>query len=224
MSKGKLIVLEGIDGSGKETQTKRLFQALHGSSFPVRQISFPCYGTTAAGPLEMYLRGEFGSHAADVGPYAASTLYAIDRFASYKKGWGKFYEDGGWIVSDRYTTSNAVFQGSKLPAGEWAEYLDWLYDFEYNKIGLPAPDMVLYLDVPTEVSVKMLAHRKNKPGVQHDIHETDAAYLEKCRKNALDVAKYSNWTIIQGAKDGKMKSIDEIHNDILSALRPLMAA
>ena len=222
MGKGKLIVLEGTDGSGKETQTKRLCETLTQYGYKLRQLSFPCYGTTAAGPLEMYLRGDFGKHAAEVSPYAASMFYATDRFASYKTGWGKFYEDGGLSISDRYTTSNAVHQGSKLPSSERGAFLDWLYDFEYQKIGLPAPDLVIYLDVPAEVSAKLAAMRKGKAGVQHDIHETDTEYLAACRDAALDIAMHSGWTTINCTSGMALRSIEDIHEAVLAAVRPVL--
>ena len=179
MEKGRLIVLEGTDGSGKETQTRLLCESLEKKGCKLQRLSFPCYGTPAAVSLEMYLRGDFGKHPGDVGPYAASMFYATDRFASYKTGWGKFYEDGGMVISDRYTTSNAIHQGCKLPDGKRQDYLEWLYDFEYQKIGLPAPDLVIYLDVPTEISVKNAAERAGKAGVQHEIGRAS------CRERVL---------------------------------------
>lgn len=215
MQKGKLIVLEGTDGSGKETQTRLLCESLEKKGCKLQRLSFPCYGTPAAVPLEMYLRGEFGKHPGDVGPYAASMFYETDRFASYKTGWGKFYEDGGLVISDRYTTSNAIHQGCKLPDGKRQDYLEWLYDFEYQKIGLPTPDLVIYLDVPTEISVKIAAERAGKAGVQHDIHETDVGYQTGCRIAALDTATRSGWRIVRCAERGKLRSIEDIHQEVL---------
>ena len=215
MQKGKLIVLEGTDGSGKETQTRLICESLEKKGCKLQRLIFPCYGTPAAVPLEMYLRGEFGKHPGDVGPYAASMFYATDRFASYKTGWGKFYEDGGLVISDRYTTSNAIHQGCKLPDGKRQDYLEWLYDFEYQKIGLPTPDLVIYLDVPTEISVKIAAERAGKAGVQHDIHETDVGYQTGCRIAALDTATRSGWRIVRCAERGKLRSIEDIHQEVL---------
>ena len=210
MEKGRLIVLEGTDGSGKETQTRLLCESLEKKGCKLQRLSFPCYGTPAAMPLEMYLRGDFGKHPGDVGPYAASMFYATDRFASYKTGWGKFYEDGGLVISDRYTTSNAIHQGCKLPDGKRQDYLEWLYDFEYRKIGLPAPDLVIYLDVPTEISVKIAAERADKAGVQHDIHETDVGYQTGCRIAALDTATHSGWRIVEDIHCEILKEVERM--------------
>ena len=146
---GKLIVFEGTDGSGKATQAKLLCEELDRRGVPYRKIDFPRYGNPFAEPANLYLHGALGSHPGDVNAYAASVLYAVDRFASYKEDWGRFYEEGGIVVANRYTTSNAVHQASKLPADERREFLDWLFDLEYHRMGLPEPDLVLYLDLPT---------------------------------------------------------------------------
>ena len=156
MSKGKLIVLEGLDGSGKATQAKRLAAALAAEGRPVREITFPNYASDSSALVRMYLAGQFGARPDDVNAYAASSFYAVDRYAGYKADWGRFYEEGGILIADRYTTSNAVHQTSKLPPQERQTFLDWLFDFEYRKLGLPEPDRVLYLDVPTELSEQMM--------------------------------------------------------------------
>ena len=143
MSKGKLIVLEGLDGSGKATQAKLLAAHLKGQGFSVREITFPNYESDSSALVKMYLAGQFGQHPDDVNAYAASSFYAVDRYASYKKDWGSFYENGGIIIADRYTTSNAVHQCSKLPPEQWESFLGWLFDFEFHLLGLPAPDEVI---------------------------------------------------------------------------------
>ena len=139
MSKGKLIVLEGLDGSGKATQAKLLAEHLAAQGVPVQKITFPDYASDSSALVKMYLAGQFGQHPDDVNAYAASSFYAVDRYASYKTSWGSFYEQGGVIIADRYTTSNAVHQCSKLPQEQWEEYLHWLFDYEFRLLGLPAP-------------------------------------------------------------------------------------
>ena len=171
---GKLIVLEGLDGSGKATQSRLLTAALEREGRRVRRISFPDYESNASWPVRMYLGGEFGPKPEDVNAYAASVLYAVDRFASYRKDWGEFYRDGGILIADRYTTSNAVHQCSKLPREEWDGYLDWLFDLEYRKIGIPAPDAVFYLEVDPAVSQRLLSGRYQGDEGKKDIHERDA--------------------------------------------------
>lgn len=223
--KGKLIVIEGTDGAGKETQTNMLSKALCDEGVNLKELHFPCYGTTACGPVEMYLRGDFGKKAEDVNPYTASTMYAIDRFASMKTDWGKFYEDGGLLLSDRYTTSNVVLQGGKLQEPQKTEYLTWLYDLEYNKMGLPVPDMVFYINMPPEVTHKRLTIRSGKDGVQHDIHETDIAYLASCNNSALELARKSGWIIIQAATaDGEVRTREDIHAEILGIVHQFLTS
>ena len=153
---GKLIVFEGTDGSGKATQSQLLGQRLEREGISFRRINFPRYGKPSAAMVEEYLNGNLGKSPDDVNAYAASMFYAMDRYASYKQDWGEFYESGGLIIADRYTTSNAVHQASKLPEGERRVFLNWLFHLEYELLGLPAPDLVLYLDMPTEISGRMM--------------------------------------------------------------------
>ena len=159
MSRGKLIVLEGLDGSGKATQAKRLAAALTAEGRPVREITFPNYESDSSALVRMYLAGQFGEKPDDVNAYAASSFYAVDRYAGYKADWGKFYEEGGILIADRYTTSNAVHQCSKLPPEQWEEFLHWLFDYEFRLLGLPAPDRVIYLQVDPAVSQKLMTQR-----------------------------------------------------------------
>ena len=156
MSKGKLIVLEGLDGSGKATQAKLLAEHFAAQGVPVQKITFPDYASDSSALVKMYLAGQFGQHPDDVNAYAASSFYAVDRYASYKTSWGSFYEQGGVIIADRYTTSNAVHQCSKLPQEEWKGYLHWLFDYEFRLLGLPAPDRVIYLQVDPAVSQRLM--------------------------------------------------------------------
>ncbi len=212
---GKLIVIEGLDGSGKSTQLKLLPQNLKKAGIDSRSVSFPDYDSNSSALVKMYLGGEFGKKPGDVNAYAASLFYAVDRFASYKTNWGEYYNKDGVIVSGRYTTSNAVHQTSKMDECEWKDFLDWLYDLEYNKVGIPKPDKVIFLDMPIEVSQKLLSGRYKGDEAKKDIHESDTAYLDKCRKAAMFTANYSGWTIIPCAKDGKPRTIEDIANDVL---------
>ena len=219
---GKLIVFEGTDGSGKATQSELLCRRLETEDRPFRKITFPRYGKPSAAMVEEYLHGNLGKHPGDVNAYAASLFYAMDRYASWKQDWGTFYEDGGLIVADRYTTSNAVHQASKLPEGERKAYLDWLFDLEYRLLGLPAPDMVVYLDMPTELTEKMMRKREAASGTQADIHEQDKAYLRRCRENANEVARLCGWTVIRCGRDGAPRTIEDIQGEIWEQVRTLL--
>lgn len=179
---GKLIVLEGTDGSGKSTQFSLLCGRMEAEGRPFHRIVFPQYQEPSSALVRMYLGGEFGSSPSDVNPYAASTFYAVDRYAAWKKVWGRDYAAGKQILSDRYTTSNAVHQTGKLPESEWEDFLRWLFDFEYGKLGLPEPSLVLYLDMPTEQAVENLRRREGETHTTGDIHEVDTAYLARCRR------------------------------------------
>ena len=212
---GKLIVIEGLDGSGKSTQTPLIAEELRRQGREVRIVSFPVYESDSSALVRMYLGGEFGNKPGDVNAYAASSFYAVDRFASFKKDWGEYYNGGGIIVSGRYTTSNAVHQCSKLPESEWESFLSWLYDFEYNKLGIPKPDKVIFLDMPTEVSQKLLDNRYSSDGGHKDIHECDLEYLNRCRKAALFTAEYSGWVKISCAENDSPRTIEAIAADVL---------
>ena len=211
---GKLIVIEGTDGSGKSTQFRLLTERLEKEGHAFRQLEFPQYSEPSSALIKMYLGGEFGTKPSDVNAYAASAFFSVDRYASYKKVWGQWYEDGGLILSDRYTTSNAVHQASKEPVEKQSEYLKWLYEFEYEKLGLPCPDLVIYLDVPTDFTEKMMRSREAATNTQADIHEQDMQYLATCRRTGKAAAEYYGWTVIQCVQDGKMRSIEDIHEEI----------
>lgn len=216
---GKLIVIEGTDGSGKSTQFRLLSEHLEKCGKKFKHLVFPRYSEPSSALIRMYLGGEFGTKPTDVNAYAASAFYAVDRFASYKMDWGSYYEAGGLILSDRYTTSNAVHQASKEPQEKQAAFLQWLYDFEYDKLGLPKPDLVIYLDVPTDFTEKMLRGREASTNTQADIHEQDTAYLATCRKTGRAAAQYYGWTVINCVKDGAMRSIEDIHEEIYQHVR-----
>ena len=218
MAKGKLIVLEGIDGSGKSAQYRRLCARMENDGIAYTHIVFPRYDQESSALIRMYLGGQFGSKPGDVNAYAASTFYAVDRFASYRSDWGKIYENGGLILSDRYTTSNAVHQGSKLPDEELPAFFDWLQDLEYGKMGLPRPDLVIYLDVDVETSLARMRRRQQKTHTSADIHEKDVAYLERCLRTARRAAEHYGWLSIPYQIDGKERDVDEKNSEIYSIL------
>ena len=215
MSRGRLIVLEGLDGSGKATQAKRLAEALAQQGLAVREITFPNYASDSSALVRMYLGGQFGQKPDDVNAYAASSFYAVDRYASFKSDWGKEYSEDCIIVADRYTTSNGVHQCSKLPSDEWDSFMNWLYDFEYTKMGLPAPDKVFLLDVPLAVTERLMADRTGKTGGQTgDIHEKNEGFLAKCHAAYDELAERYHWQRIACTKDGAMRTPEAIHQDL----------
>ena len=211
---GKLIVIEGTDGSGKSTQFKLLTERVAREGREFQRLVFPQYQEESSALIRMYLGGQFGTKPSDVNAYAASAFYAVDRYASYKKVWGQWYENGGLVLSDRYATSNAVHQASKEPEEKQAEFLQWLYEFEYDRLGLPAPDLVIYLDVPTDFTEKMMRSREAATNTHADIHEQDLEYLATCRRTGKAAAKFYNWTVINCVRDGAMRSIEDIHEEI----------
>ena len=219
---GKLIVFEGTDGSGKATQAKLLCRHLEEEGTPFREINFPRYGEPSAAMVQEYLDGNLGKHPGDVNAYAASTFYAVDRYASYRKVWREYYQNGGLMLSDRYTTSNAVHQASKLLRSERKEYLDWLFDLEYEKFGLPKPDLVIYLDMPTEITERMMRQREQATGTHADIHEQDEIYLKNCRANAREIAKECGWSVINCARDGAPRTPEDIHAQVYRMVKKLL--
>lgn len=216
--KGKLIVLEGIDGSGKSTQYARLCERLEKEHIKYHRIVFPRYSEESSSLIRMYLNGDFGGNPADVNAYAASTFFAVDRYASYKMDWQQLYDNGGLVVADRYTTSNACHQGSKLPDSELSKFFDWLYDFEYRLLGLPAPDLVVYLDTEIEVALRQLAARQKCARTEGDIHEKDAAYLRECLRAGRKAAAYYGWKRLDCVRNGVSRNIGEIHGEVFAAI------
>lgn len=211
---GKVIVIEGLDGSGKATQTARLYELLSARGVQVRRVSFPDYDSPSSALVKMYLNGEFGSDPGDVNGYAAAAFYAVDRYASFKKDWGKVYDDGAVILCDRYATSNAVYQMTKVPQCEREEYLRWLEELEYGRLGIPRPDLVIYLDVPTDISQSLMSRRYDGDESKKDLHERNLAYLAQCGESARYSAMKLNWNVISCVRDGKMRSIDDISAEI----------
>ncbi|MCF2616892.1 thymidylate kinase [Oscillibacter valericigenes] len=219
---GKLIVFEGTDGSGKATQARLLCQRLEREGIPYQEIDFPRYGKPSAAMVQEYLDGNLGKKPGDVNAYAASLFFSMDRYASYKQDWGDFYEAGGLIVADRYTTSNAVHQASKLPESERKAYLDWLFDLEYRLLGLPKPNLVIYLDMPTEITEQMMRRREQTTGTHADIHEQDEAYLKNCRANAKEIVKACGWSVVDCAEDEKPRTPEDIHAQVYQLVKKLL--
>lgn len=218
---GRIIVIEGTDSSGKQTQTEILFDKLKDIKLNVRKLSFPNYESPACEPVKMYLAGEFGKDPKVINPYPISTMYAIDRYASYKKDWESFYRLEGIIVTDRYTTSNMIHQASKIENyDEKINYLNWLEDLEYKKMDIPAPDVVIFLNMPPESALKLMQDRKNKITGEDkkDIHESDSEYLKKSYYNACEVAKIKGWKEIFCSEGDRIKSVDEISKEIYELL------
>lgn len=214
---GKLIVVEGLDGSGKATQSELLAQYLLNRGVQVRKVSFPNYESNGSALVKMYLAGEFGTRPSDVNAYAASSFYAVDRYASYKKDWENDYRSG-IVIADRYTTSNAIHQCSKLLEEQWDEFLDWLFDYEYRLLGIPAPDLVIYLRVDPMVSQELLKSRYRGDMSREDIHEKDRDYLLRCQKAADYCAGKLGWKTIECTEAGAMRTIEDIASDIRNAV------
>lgn len=212
---GRLITLEGLDGSGKATQTELLCTELLRRGVGLKRVSFPDYAEESSAPVRMYLDGKFGGRPGDVNAYAASSFFAVDRFASYVRFWRADYLGGALIVADRYTTSNLIYQLPKLPRGEWDGFAAWLLDYEYEKLALPRPDLTVYLDLPPEISQKLLDKRYGGDQGKKDIHESDTAYLSDCRRSATYAAKLLSWRTVACAENGRLRDVGSIHAEIL---------
>ena len=223
---GKLFVIEsGSDGSGKKTQTLKLYERLINEGHEVRVIDFPRYEHESSALIRMYLRGDFGKSAEDVNAYTASTFYAVDRFASYNQDWKEFFEQGGIVLADRYTTSNMVHQTAKLSKSEQADYLQWLHDLEFVKMGLPVPTQVFLLDVPVDVTTELTKDRLSKMDgtSKKDIHEADVDYLKKSYNTALELAGLYDWIRISCVDEMKeMRTIEDIHEEIYHSVSRLI--
>ena len=213
---GKIIVIEGLDGSGKATQTDLLYKKLIEQGKNVKKLTFPCYESESSALVRMYLGGELGSNPDSVNPYQASAFYAVDRVASFLKDWKADYENGTIFLCDRYSTSNAIYQLSKLNDSEYEDFLNWLNDFEHNKLGIPRADYVVYLDMPTEVSQKLMSKRYKGDEGKKDIHEKNEDFLKKCRMASSYCAKALNWDVVLCAENGEPKTIEEIANEVYS--------
>lgn len=212
---GKLIVIEGLDGSGKATQAQKLYETLQAKDEKVMKVSFPDYESDSSALVKMYLNGEFETDPNAVNPYAASSFYAVDRFASYTKNWKQFYLDGGIVVADRYTTSNAIHQCAKLPETEWDGFIKWLFHYEYELLGIPVPYRTIYLRVDPEISQKLMTERYEGNETKKDIHEANVNYLKRSRQAADYCAKALNWSVVECIQNDEMRKIEDIHAQLL---------
>ena len=217
---GKLYVIEGVDGSGKATQTELLYQALLAQGKTVRKVSFPDYDSPSSSLIKMYLNGEFGTDPQDVNAFATSVFFAVDRFASFRKDWKAFYDNGGIIIADRYVTSNLVHQAGKISDNaEKERYITWLNELEYGIFGLPKPDCVIFLDMPPAYSLKLRQERNTlKQGLTQDIHEADQTYLQQAYDNAVGIAQHQAWHTISCVADAQIRTIEDIQAEILQTI------
>ena len=215
----KLIIIEGLDGSGKSTQIKLLEEYLKSNEIIYKKIKLPDYDSPSSTLVKMYLGGEFGSSADDVNAYAAGAFYAVDRYASFNLGWKKDYESGALIIADRYATSNSIYQMEKIEESKWDEYLEWSEDFEYNKLSIPRPDCVIYLDMPVEISQRLMTSRYDGDENKKDVHEVNVDFLNKCRKSALYTAEKQGWKVIECSNGKAPYSVDEIHKKIIDIVK-----
>jgi len=214
---GKLVVIEGSDGSGKATQTRKLYERLRDVGVRVRRVSFPDYESASSALIQMYLRGDFGGDAEAVNPYAAATFYAVDRFANFFK-WQDFYQRGGLILSDRYVGSNMAYQGAKLEdERERVKFLAWLDDLEYKYYGLPRPDLTIFLDMPPEICALLRKERGRE-----DIHEADAVFQTKTYNMYRELAQKYGWRVVNCAAGSFARSSMDIHEEIVTLVEEIL--
>lgn len=220
--KSKIIVIEGLDGSGKATQTEILAGKLKNRGMKVRKLEFPDYASPSSSLVKMYLGGDFGDKPSDVNAYAATAFYAVDRVASFLQYWKDDYNGGAVILSDRYATSNIIYQMSKLDDSERESFIEWQTDFEYEKLGIPKPDAVIYLDVEPDVSQKLMEKRYGGDNSKKDLHEKNMKYLLDCRRSALYAAEKCSWRIVNCCENGEIKSIEKISEEIDKAVADIL--
>lgn len=219
---GKLFVIDGTDGSGKQTQLARLKERFDKEGIDYRVVSFPNYDSPSSSLVKMYLGGEFGSDAKKISPYIASTFYAADRYATYKKDYEEYYNNGGIILADRYTTANMVHQAGKIEDEvEKEKFLNWLWDFEFNLYGLPVPTEVFFLNMPTDYAVKLMENRENKitHETKKDIHERDKNHLLDAYNAACSLVEKYNWYEVKCVKNEEIRTIEDIHEEIFEELK-----
>lgn len=218
---GKLFVIDGTDASGKQTQLKKLQERLEKENIDYKLVSFPNYDSPSSLLVKMYLSGEFGENAKEISPYIASTFFAVDRYATFKKELEEYYNNGGIILADRYTTANMVHQAGKIENKEEREkFLNWLWDYEFNLYKLPVPTKVFFLDMPPEYAFKLMQNRENKftHEDKKDIHERDKSHIIDSYNAACEVADKYNWVKIECVKENRIRTIDEIHEDIFKEI------
>ena len=215
---GKLIVFEGIDGSGKSTQFEMMCKRLSDEDRQFKRLVFPRYSEPSSALIKMYLGGDFGDNPDSVNAYAASSFYAVDRYASFVQDWREYHEDGGLILTDRYTTSNALHQGAKIAVEHRKQFFKWLYDYEFNLLGLPSPDLVVFMDIEAEFAATRLERRQTETGTNADIHEKDMTYLKNCAESGKQAAIQFGWHSISCINNGIERDTNEIHNEIYNKI------
>ena len=219
---GSLFVIDGTDGSGKQTQFMKLQERLKSEGIEYKTVSFPNYDSPSSSLVKMYLSGEFGTNAKEISPYIASTFYAVDRYATFKKDLEEYYNKGGIILADRYTTANMVHQAGKISDIEEREkFLNWLWDFEFNLYSLPIPTEVFFLNMPVDTALELIENRQNKfdNNAKKDIHERDKNHLIDAHEAACYVAKKYNWYEIKCVENNKLRTIEDIHEEIYKEIR-----
>ncbi len=222
---GKLFVIEGTDSSGKQTQLEELKRRFEKEKIEYKSVSFPNYESNSSELVKIYLSGELAENPKEISPYIASTFYAADRYVTFKREYEKYYNNGGIILADRYTTSNMVHQAGKIEdAEERKKFLDWLWDFEFNLYGLPVPTQIIFLNMPTEYAIKLMKNRKNKftNEEKKDIHERNLEHLKDAYNEALKVSKKYNWYEIKCIKDNRIRTIDDIHEEIFKEIKKFL--
>ena len=222
---GKLVVIDGTDGSGKQTQLEILEKNLQRENIDYRKVSFPNYDSPSSSLVKMYLSGEFGKDAKAISPYIASTFYAADRYATYKKDLEEYYENGGLILADRYTTANMVHQAGKIKdKEERKKFLDWLWDLEFNLYKIPVPTKVFFLNMPVQYSLKLTQNRQNKfnKNAKKDIHESDVNHLKDSYSAACELAKIYNWSEIKCVEDGVIRTREDIGKEIFNIVKEIL--
>lgn len=218
---GKLVVIEGIDGSGKSTQFRLLCDALTRDGVDFRRVVFPRYDNPSSTLIRMYLGGEFGSDPDAVNAYAASSFFAVDRYASFVQDWRDYYLGGGLVLTDRYTTSNALHQGAKMASDEREQFFKWLYEYEFDLIGLPKPDLTFYVNITVSLAAKRLRSREEQTGTRADIHEQDLPYLESCAQSGTAAAEHFGWYVVDSVKNNEQRTPEEIHKEIYNKVQSL---
>lgn len=220
MKNGKLIVIEGAcDGIGKSTQYKMLCDRLIKDGENIVSHHFPSYGTYQGKLGEEYLSGNLGSKE-DISPYLVNSFFAMDRAITWLTKLSKDYEDGKTIILDRYTTSSVIYQTSLISdKNKRKDFIDYVIDYEFNKIGIKEPDTVIFLTADFNAVQEMIDSRKDNDGIKNDIYEADKTYMKEVHDNSISVAKYLNWDIVECSSNGKMLSIEEIHNKIYDIVK-----
>jgi len=218
---GKLIVFEGIDGSGKSTQFEMMCKRLSSEGHQFKRLVFPRYSEPSSALIKMYLGGDFGDNPDSVNAYAASSFYAVDRYASFIQDWCEYHKSGGLILTDRYTTSNALHQGAKITPEKRESFFKWLYEYEFDLLGLPSPDLVVYMDIDADFASTRLERRQTETGTDADIHEKDMNYLRNCAISGKQAAAQLGWHKIRCVNENIERDAHEIHMEIYNIINKL---